>query len=154
MSGCSNAYEPGCSSGCGVPLEAACNPGGPCNACSNSCGGTSDPGPWAAALAGALGFARLGPERLMRASTSHRRLPRLIGLRAIAAYRRLLAPRVSVRCRYVPSCSGYGYRAVARYGLWTGGRLAAARVLRCRPGVTPGTQDPVPRAWPNREADR
>ncbi|WP_408612464.1 membrane protein insertion efficiency factor YidD [Glycomyces niveus] len=49
-----------------------------------------------------------------------------------------------VQCRFVPSCSGFGYRAVSRYGLWTGGRLALGRVLRCRPGVTRGTRDPVP----------
>lgn len=123
-------------------MEAACNPGGPCNGCSRPCGGASDAGPWAASSA--FAFARPTPERLERARTGHRRLTRLIGLRLIAAYRHWFSPRVAVRCRYVPSCSGYGYRAVARYGLWVGGRLALARVLRCRPGVTPGTHDPVP----------
>ncbi|GAB3647804.1 membrane protein insertion efficiency factor YidD [Glycomyces tarimensis] len=154
LSGCSAAYEPGCSAGCGAPLEAACNPGGPCNGCSSACGGASDPGPWTAALAAGLGFARLSPERLERARLRHRRSPRLLGLRAIACYRRWLAPRVAVQCRYVPTCSGYGFRAVSRYGMWTGGRLAASRVLRCRPGVTPGTRDPVPGAWPAPGADR
>ena len=142
-SGCSTAYQPGCSTNCGSPLEAACNPGGPCNGCARACGGTADPGPWA--LAGALAFARIVPERLTAAERNHRPGPRRLGLRAIAAYRRRLAPRINVACRYTPTCSGYGYRAVARYGLWTGGRLAAARVLRCRPGVTRGTHDPVPR---------
>ncbi|MEU6248107.1 membrane protein insertion efficiency factor YidD [Glycomyces sp. NPDC047010] len=93
---------------------------------------------------GALGFGRLTPERLARAEATRREGPRRFGLRAIACYRRYLSPRVQVQCRFVPSCSGYGYRAVSRYGLWTGGRLAAARVLRCRPGVTRGTRDPVP----------
>lgn len=144
LTGCSSVYETGCSVGCGAPLEAACNPGGPCNACSNACGGTSDPGPWSVAAASLLGFRRLTPERLERARTGHARLPRLSGLRLIAAYRRRLAPRVSVRCRYTPSCSGYGFRAVSRYGLWVGARLAVSRVFRCQPGVTPGTHDPVP----------
>ncbi len=93
---------------------------------------------------GALGFGRLTPERLERARMRRREGPRRFGLRAIAAYRRYLSPRVQVQCRFVPSCSGYGYRAVSRYGLWTGGRLAVARILRCRPGVTRGTRDPVP----------
>ena len=146
MSGCAGAYEAGCSTGCGEPFEAACNPGRPCNGCSSACGGASDPGPWAAASAAVFGFGRLTPERLDRAAERHRRLPRILGLRAIAFYRRWLSPRVSVQCRYVPSCSGYGYRAISRFGLWTGGRLATARVLRCRPGVTPGTHDPVPTA--------
>ncbi|WP_232805626.1 membrane protein insertion efficiency factor YidD [Glycomyces xiaoerkulensis] len=140
-SGCSSAYQPGCSAGCGAPLEAACSPGGPCNGCATACGGASDPGPWAA-LALALG--RLTPERLEAARSRHRRLPRLVGLRLIACYRCRLASRLSVECRYTPSCSGYGFRAVSRYGLWAGGRLAAARVLRCRPGVRRGTHDPVP----------
>ena len=52
---------------------------------------------------------------------------------------------MAVRLAVQPSgCSGFGYRAVSRYGLWTGGRLALGRVLRCRPGVTPGTRDRVP----------
>ncbi len=148
LSGCSSAYGPGCSTGCGLPLEAACNPGGPCNACSAACGGASETSPFTAAAA--FGLLRLTPERLARARREHRPLPRRIGLRAIAAYRRRLSPRVPVRCRYVPSCSGYGYRAVSRYGLWIGGRLAVARVLRCRPGVTPGTHEPVPDAGDSR----
>jgi len=93
---------------------------------------------------GALGFGRLTPERLARAEAARREGPRRFGLRGIAFYRRFLSPRVQVQCRFVPSCSGYGYRAVSRYGLWTGGRLAVARILRCRPGVTRGTRDPVP----------
>ncbi|THV24437.1 membrane protein insertion efficiency factor YidD [Glycomyces paridis] len=91
-------------------------------------------------------FGRLTPERLEAARVGHRPGPRLLGLRLIAVYRRRLSPRVGVECRFVPTCSGYGYRAVARYGLWAGGRLALARVLRCRPGVTRGTRDPVPGA--------
>jgi putative membrane protein insertion efficiency factor len=87
---------------------------------------------------------KVTPERLARARDRHRPGPRRFGLRLIAAYRRWLAPRVQVQCRFTPTCSGYGYRAVSRYGLWTGGALAARRVLRCRPGVTRGTRDPVP----------
>ncbi|GAB3226707.1 hypothetical protein GCM10027447_17180 [Glycomyces halotolerans] len=143
-SGCSSAYEPACSIACGAPLEGACGPGGPCNACSAACGGPSDPGPWSAAAASVFGFARLTPQRLERARSRHRAGPKTAGLRLIAAYRRWLSPRTGVGCRYVPSCSGFGYRAVRRYGLWAGGRLALARVLRCRPGVAPGTHDPVP----------
>lgn len=91
-----------------------------------------------------LGFGRLTPERLEVARVRHRPGARRAGLRVIAAYRRWLSPRVQVECRFTPSCSGFGYRAVSRYGLLVGGRLALGRVLRCRPGVTPGTHDPVP----------
>lgn len=63
---------------------------------------------------------------------------------AIRGYRRVLSPRVPVRCRYEPSCSAYGLEAVTRHGTRTGLRLAAARLRRCRPGVPYGTADPVP----------
>lgn len=139
-----SAYESGCATGCGEPLAAACNPGGPCNACAAACGGATDPGPFHSFALAALGFGRLTPARLDLARERHRPGPRRFGLRLIALYRRHLSARVGVECRFVPTCSGYGYRAVARYGLWTGGRLALARVLRCRPGVTRGTRDPVP----------
>ncbi|GAA2299928.1 hypothetical protein GCM10009853_065300 [Glycomyces scopariae] len=144
ISECVSVYQAGCAAGCGEPLAASCDPGGPCNACAAACGGATDPGPFHSLLLGAFGFGRLTPERLERARTGHHPGPRRFGLRAIAWYRRFLSPRVQVQCRFVPSCSGYGYRAVSRYGLWAGGRLAAARVLRCRPGVTRGTRDPVP----------
>jgi putative membrane protein insertion efficiency factor len=91
-----------------------------------------------------FGFRRLTPERLALARQRHRPGHRRFGLRLIACYRRWCSPRVQVQCRFTPSCSGYGYRAVSRYGLWVGGRLALGRVLRCRPGVTPGTRDAVP----------
>jgi putative membrane protein insertion efficiency factor len=63
---------------------------------------------------------------------------------AIRGYRRVLSPRVPVRCRYEPSCSAYGLDAVQRYGAGKGLRLAASRLRRCRPGVPFGTSDPVP----------
>jgi putative membrane protein insertion efficiency factor len=63
---------------------------------------------------------------------------------AIRGYRRVLSPRVPVRCRFEPSCSTYGLEAVQRHGAATGLRLTAARLRRCRPGVPYGTADPVP----------
>jgi uncharacterized protein len=63
---------------------------------------------------------------------------------AIKGYRKVLSPRVPVKCRFEPSCSAYGLEAVQRYGSRRGLRLAAARLRRCRPGVPYGTVDPVP----------
>jgi putative membrane protein insertion efficiency factor len=74
-----------------------------------------------------------GASRSQRAVTS-----------AIRGYRRVLSPRMPVRCRYEPSCSAYGLAAVARHGTRDGLRLTAARLRRCRPGVPYGTVDPVP----------
>ena len=64
-------------------------------------------------------------------------------LAAIRAYR-LISPRLPTRCRYEPTCSAYGHEAVSRYGLRAGGRMTAARLRRCRPGIPFGTVDPVP----------
>lgn len=57
---------------------------------------------------------------------------------------RYLVP-ASGRCRYYPSCSEYGYRAVERFGVVRGGLLAARRVLRCHPFAKGGVDD-VPEA--------
>ena len=46
-------------------------------------------------------------------------------------------------CRFQPTCSHYGYQAIARYGLLKGGWMATRRVLRCQP-FHPGGYDPVP----------
>lgn len=52
---------------------------------------------------------------------------------------RLLPPS----CRFQPSCSAYAITAIGRYGAWTGGGLAARRLLRCHPWGGCG-YDPVP----------
>lgn len=55
----------------------------------------------------------------------------------------MLSPILGGHCRYVPSCSQYAQEALQRHGAWRGGRLAAARILRCHP-FSPGGFDPVP----------
>jgi len=45
-------------------------------------------------------------------------------------------------CRFYPTCSHYGYRAVYKYGFFRGSLMAAWRVLRCNP-FNPGGFDPV-----------
>jgi len=61
----------------------------------------------------------------------------------IRLYQLLLSPLLPPACRFVPSCSQYGYEAIRRYGVLRGGWLAVKRVARCHP-FHPGGYDPVP----------
>jgi putative membrane protein insertion efficiency factor len=58
-------------------------------------------------------------------------------------YQIFLSPFFGGACKFYPSCSKYGYEAIARHGAWRGSVLAVKRLLRCRP-FTKGGFDPVP----------
>lgn len=58
-------------------------------------------------------------------------------------YRYSISPLLRPSCRHVPSCSQYALDALNKYGPARGSFMAAARILRCRPGGTHG-YDPVP----------
>ena len=68
---------------------------------------------------------------------------RLIGVGAIRLYQLTLSGFVGNSCRHQPTCSEYGYEAIARYGLFKGGWLTAKRVAQCNPLGKSGF-DPVP----------
>lgn len=68
---------------------------------------------------------------------------RLAGTAIIRLYQLTLSGLIGGSCRHFPTCSEYGYEAIARHGLWSGGWLTLFRVLRCRPGGTHGV-DLVP----------
>ena len=71
-------------------------------------------------------------------------LPRFPVLVFIRFYQRTISRALPQNtCRFYPSCSHYGYRAIYRYGLIKGGLMAVWRVLRCNP-FNPGGFDPVP----------
>ena len=65
----------------------------------------------------------------------------LLGL--IRLYQMTLSKMLPPSCRFTPSCSHYGYEAIAKYGAIKGGWLAVKRVARCHP-FNPGGYDPVP----------
>ena len=65
-----------------------------------------------------------------------------LALASIRFYRRFVSPALPPACRFVPTCSEYGYEAIAKYGIIKGGRLAVWRVLRCNPFAR-GGYDPV-----------
>jgi uncharacterized protein len=76
-----------------------------------------------------------------------RRAPRLMGRGLIAIYRHTLSALVGMHCRHLPTCSQYADEAIARFGLWAGGWMTLARLLRCHPWGTSGL-DVVPATLP------
>ena len=76
-----------------------------------------------------------------------RRAPRMIGRGLIAIYRHTLSALVGMHCRHLPTCSQYADEAIARFGLWAGGWMTLARLLRCHPWGTSGL-DVVPTTLP------
>lgn len=76
-----------------------------------------------------------------------RHAPRLAGRGMIRLYQYTLAWLVGARCRHLPTCSDYADEAINRFGLWAGGWMSLARLLRCHPLGTAGL-DLVPEALP------
>jgi hypothetical protein len=75
------------------------------------------------------------------------RLPRNTGRALIWIYRHTLSPLVGYNCRHLPTCSVYGDEAIEHFGLWAGGWMMLARLLRCQPFGTSGI-DNVPTEQP------
>ncbi len=65
-------------------------------------------------------------------------LPRQVGRLLVMVYRYTLAPLIGPRCRHLPSCSEYADEAIEQFGLWAGGWMTFARIMRCHPWGTHG----------------
>lgn len=61
----------------------------------------------------------------------------------IRFYQAFISPLFGAKCRYNPTCSAYGLKAIKKYGPWKGGRMAIKRFLSCHPWGKSG-YDPVP----------
>jgi uncharacterized protein len=68
---------------------------------------------------------------------------RWIALKLIRFYQRFISPLTPPSCIYSPTCSQYGYEAIARHGFWKGSWLTVRRIVRCHPWAQGGF-DPVP----------
>lgn len=75
------------------------------------------------------------------------KLPRMAGRALISVYRYGISPILGPRCRHLPTCSEYGQEAIDRFGLWGGGWMTLARMVRCHPLGTSGL-DFVPKQRP------
>ncbi len=65
-----------------------------------------------------------------------------VGLLAVKTYRIAISPYLAPACRHTPSCSAYAEESLKRYGIFKGGLMTAARLLRCNP-FSRGGHDPV-----------
>ena len=79
-----------------------------------------------------------GGVNLSPAADSFRHAPRLLGRGLVKIYRYTLSPLIGFECRHLPTCSDYADQALDRYGLWAGGWMTLARLLRCQPFGTSG----------------
>jgi len=55
----------------------------------------------------------------------------------------MISPLFSSRCRYNPTCSEYGVKAIKEHGALKGGYFTLKRILSCHPWGGHG-HDPVP----------
>jgi putative membrane protein insertion efficiency factor len=78
-----------------------------------------------------------------------REAPRRAARALVWLYRITLSPLVGFHCRHEPTCSRYADEALERFGLWAGGWMTLARLLRCQPWGTSGL-DYVPGELPAR----
>ena len=69
--------------------------------------------------------------------------PRNVAIACILVWRRAISPLYGDVCRYHPTCSSYGVRAVQLHGLLRGGWMAWRRIMRCHPWARGGI-DEVP----------
>ncbi len=70
-----------------------------------------------------------------------------IFLKTILLYKKIVSPILhrlapNCSCRFFPSCSEYGYKAVKKYGAIKGAWKTLKRVIRCNP-FNKGGYDPM-----------
>lgn len=88
-----------------------------------------------------------GRSAVRGASVARRGAHVTVALGLIRIYRYTLSALMGRQCRYLPTCSEYTEDAIRRFGLWAGGWIGLARILRCNPWGASGF-DPIPEALP------
>ncbi len=72
---------------------------------------------------------------------------------ALSFYKAYLSVLFAGTCRYEPTCSGYAYEAIDRFGVLRGGWMGLKRLLRCHPLSGRFGYDPVPEKWEEMRAN-
>lgn len=62
----------------------------------------------------------------------------------IYLYRYTISPLFPHSCKFTPSCSRYGVKAIKEYGIFKGLFLTCKRIGRCNPWNKEDSFDPVP----------
>lgn len=66
-----------------------------------------------------------------------------ICIKSIKFYKKYISSlKAYPSCRFVPTCSEYGLKAIERYGFLKGGFMLSKRILKCNP-FGPSGYDPV-----------
>jgi putative membrane protein insertion efficiency factor len=73
------------------------------------------------------------PNRRTKSTAAIAHAPRVAGRALVRLYRVTLSPLIGFHCRYLPTCSDYADQALERHGLWAGGWMTLARLMRCHP---------------------
>lgn len=71
------------------------------------------------------------------------RLLNYLAMGLIRLYQLGISPFLPKTCRFVPTCSRYGYEAFCKYNFFKAFGLTTWRLLRCNP-FNPGGYDPLP----------
>ncbi|HEX7367625.1 MAG TPA: membrane protein insertion efficiency factor YidD [Pelobium sp.] len=66
-----------------------------------------------------------------------------IFLLVIKVYQLFISPLLGNSCRFTPTCSQYGIKAIQKHGPFRGGWLTLKRIGKCHPWGSHG-HDPVP----------
>lgn len=64
-------------------------------------------------------------------------------IKLIGLYKNIISPLLPSSCRYYPTCSEYSMGSIDKHGVFKGGIMGAARILRCNPFASGGV-DYVP----------
>ena len=58
---------------------------------------------------------------------------KIIILKAIKTYKKLISPLLAPRCKFYPTCSEYFYQSVEKKGVIIGSWKGIKRIFRCNP---------------------